>query len=180
MFQRREGTVGFKQGHTKFGRKIAEGPVICNVLNGGFETGDISNWTVFKYKFNLSVDAVMNGAQEGSYYARCDFSDRTILQSGTARVYQTVLNCTPSDTKFHFWYRTINTFGNMNNIMRAGVGSCWSMVLQYPIGWTEVDATIPAGCTYGDHTVSFSFSGISGLTGWADIYLDLDDIYFYS
>lgn len=71
MFRKRDGTVGFNDRGAMFGRKLSVIPE-CYVKNGGFETGDLTDWTYMQGDITVINDGSSPG---GAYHCRAESKD---------------------------------------------------------------------------------------------------------
>lgn len=172
MFQRREGTVGFKQGRDKFGRKV-RGDLLCTVLNNGFETGDFTDWYAYAGTGAGTVTVEEGGAAEGDYYAKLYHPSGDYFY----RIEQTI-TCDPIGLNIHFQYRTAPLNGDQDYWVQ--MWDTTSGFIWIPAGqttWAIYDEPLPPPPP--DYPSSFKLRFYTNNDYLGPAVLDIDDVYFH-
>lgn len=157
--RKRTGDVMLRK-REKFGRKVAE--VGCVVTNGGFETGDFTEWEP-----HYDCQVLQNGAAEGQYYCRVSYDGPE-----PAYVYKTVY-CVPAGWTLHIQYRLVSSF-SYDHVRLYTPGPYYGAITLYPnVNWTAAQKTIGSDATGGYLHITIHMSHFHSPGN----YLDIDDVY---
>jgi hypothetical protein len=147
-------------------------PIVTNnwVLNGGFETGTLANWTA-----SGATSVAMSGVHSGRFAARVG---QAAVTSGSSRIAQTF---TARGTHLSFWYdvtcrtavaQSWTTASLTDNTAHTTVTVLPRTCLSHS-GWLRISWSVTAGHSY---TLALASRDAAGVTAGNGISTLLDDV----